>query len=177
MPLRLTVSLDLEAYGLDNMSLGYQEMARQGEVILLEQILLAAQRAEVFINGQPILFVLATGLFVALIHVIMETITYWLARLGGRPLVFRFSRWLRVDIRHLDRVEALFGRWGIRLVLFGRIIPGVRTLVSVPAGITRMNFGLFLGTSLGGAYLWNTLMVAIAYLFGFKLTMFGISIF
>lgn len=129
-----------------------------------------------FVNSHPVLFVLATGLLVAVIHVIMEIITYWLARLGGRPLVFRFSRWLRVDSRHMDRVEELFTRWGTGLVLFGRIIPGVRTLVSVPAGVTRMNFGLFLGTAFGGAYLWNTLMVAIAYVCGFKLTMFGISI-
>lgn len=129
-----------------------------------------------FIKSHPVLFVLATGFLVAVIHVVMEIVTYWLARLGGQPLVFRFSRWLRVDPRHMDRVEELFARWGTSLVLFGRIIPGVRTLVSVPAGVTRMNFGLFLGTAFGGAYLWNTLMVAIAYMFGFKLTMFGISI-
>jgi alkaline phosphatase len=61
-------------------------------------------------------------------------------------------------------------------VLFGRILPGVRTVVSVPAGMTRMNFGLFFGASFSGAYVWNTLLVAISYLLGFKLTLFGMSI-
>ncbi|HJS19275.1 MAG TPA: VTT domain-containing protein [Anaerolineales bacterium] len=117
------------------------------------------------------------GLLLAVSSVIGETILYWIARLGGRPLVFRTSRWLRVDTRRMDRVEAMFARWGVSLVLFGRILPGVRTLVSVPAGITRMNFGVYLGTSFGAAYVYNTLWLTAAYVFGFKLTMFGVSIF
>lgn len=129
-----------------------------------------------FIVGQPVLFVLAMGLIVALSSVASEVVTYWLARIGGRALVERFSRWLRVDMRHFDRAESLFSRWGVGLVMFGRILPGVRTLVSVPAGMTRMNFGLFFGASFGGAYVWNTLLVAAGYLLGFNVTFFGISI-
>lgn len=129
-----------------------------------------------FIIGRPVLFVLAMGLCVAALSVVGEVVTYWVARVGGRPLVERSSRWLRLDMRHMDRAEAMFVRWGVALVVFGRILPGVRTLVSVPAGITRMNFGLFFGAAFGGAYLWNTLLVAAGYLFGFKLTLFGISI-
>ena len=130
----------------------------------------------VFIVGQPILFVLVVGLVIALSSVVSEIITYWLARIGGRPLVERFSRWLKVDMRHFERAESMFTRWGVGLVMFGRILPGVRTMVSVPAGMTRMNFGLFFGASFGGAYLWNTLLVAVGYLLGFKMTFFGISI-
>ena len=88
----------------------------------------------------------------------------------------RFSRWLKIDMKHYDRAESMFGRWGVGLVLFGRILPGVRTLVSVPAGMTRMNFGLFFGASLGGAYIWNTLLVAVGYLLGFNMTFFGVSL-
>jgi membrane protein DedA with SNARE-associated domain len=76
----------------------------------------------------------------------------------------------------MDRAEAMFVRRGVVLVIFGRILPGVRTLVSVPAGVTRMNFGLFIGAAFGGAYLWNTLLVAAGYLFGFKMTLLGLSI-
>jgi membrane protein DedA with SNARE-associated domain len=129
-----------------------------------------------FVIGRPVLFILVTGLFISVASVLWEIITYWVARIGGRSLVFRFSRWLRVDIRHMDRAESMFHRWGVGLVMFGRILPGVRTLVSVPAGITRMNFGLFFGASFGGAYLWNTLLVAAGYLFGFKMTFFGVPI-
>lgn len=129
-----------------------------------------------FIVGEPVLFILVMGLLIAVNSVVTEIITYWLARIGGRTLVERFSRWLRVDMRHFDRAESMFTRWGVRLVLFGRILPGVRTLVSVPAGMTHMNFGLFFGASFGGAYVWNTLLVAVGYLLGFNMTVFGISI-
>lgn len=126
-----------------------------------------------FIVGQPVLFVLVMGLIIAVSSVASEIVTYWLARIGGRPLVERFSRWLRVDMRHFDRAEGMFARWGVGLVMFGRILPGVRTLVSVPAGMMRMNFGLFIGAAFGGAYLWNTLLVAVGYLLGFNMTFFG----
>lgn len=129
-----------------------------------------------FIVGQPVLFVLVAGLIIATNSVFSEIATYWIARIGGRALVERFSRWLRVDLRHMDHAESMFMRWGVGLVMFGRILPGVRTLVSVPAGMTRMNFGLFFGASFGGAYLWNTLLVAVGYLLGFKMTFFGVSI-
>lgn len=125
---------------------------------------------------QPVLFVLVTGLIIATISVLGEIAVYWTARVGGRALISRLSRWLRVDARHVERAEALFLRWGVSLVIFGRILPGVRTAVSVPAGMTRMNFALFLGASFGGAYFWNTLLVGISYLLGFQLSLFGISI-
>ena len=103
--------------------------------------------ARVFIIGEPILFVIVMGLFIAVVSVLGEIVTYWAARLGGRPLVERLVArgWLRVDSRRAQRTEDLFERWGVRLVIFGRIFPGVRTLVSIPAGLTRMNFGLFAG--------------------------------
>jgi membrane protein DedA with SNARE-associated domain len=129
-----------------------------------------------FIEGEPILFILVMGFVIAAYSAASEVITYWLARIGGRVLVERFSRWLRVDMRHFERTESLFVRWGVGLVMFGRILPGVRTLVSVPAGMTRMKFGLFIGASFGGAYVWNTLLVAVGYMLGFKMTFFGVSI-
>ena len=132
--------------------------------------------AEAFILGRPVLFVLMSGLIVAVWSAVSESVTYWAARLGGRPLFDRMAHWFHMDTRHMDRTESMFDRWGLGLIMFGRILPGVRTLVSVPAGITRMNFGLFFGASLGGAYIWNTLLVAVSYLLGFKLTLFGLSI-
>lgn len=134
------------------------------------------ENGRAFLAAQPVLFVLATGLVAAIGSVIGETIVYWAARLGGRALVYRFSSWLRLNTEHMDRAEALFLRWGIGLVVFGRILPGVRTAVSVPAGMTRMNFALFFSASFGGAYLWNTLLVGLSYLLGIQFTPFGISI-
>jgi membrane protein DedA with SNARE-associated domain len=148
----------------------------QVEAVLFDQIEIVFENSWAFVVGQPVLFVLTMGLIIAVQSVLGEIATYWVARVGGRSLVLRFSRWLRVDARHMDRAESMFMRWGVGLVMFGRILPGVRTLVSVPAGMTRMNFGLFFGAAFGGAYLWNTLLVAAGYLLGFKVTLFGISI-
>ena len=134
--------------------------------------------ARLFILGEPILFVIVIGLFIAVVSVAGEFATYWAARLGGRPLVERLMErgWLKVDSRRAQRTEEMFARWGVRLVIFGRIFPGVRTLVSIPAGLTRMNFGLFAGAAFSGAYIWNTLLVGIGYALGFKVTLLGVSI-
>ena len=61
-----------------------------------------------FIVGEPVLFVLVMGLVIAVSSVASETITYWVARIGGRVLVERFSRRLKVDLRHMDRAESMF---------------------------------------------------------------------
>lgn len=145
------------------------------EVHLIDQLEVLLETARAFIIGRPVLFVMVSGLTVAIVSVLGETLMYWVARLGGRPLVERVTRRFRMDTRHMERAVGLFSRWGVMLVLFGRILPGVRTMVSVPAGITRMNFALFFGASFGGAYLWNTLLVAVGYLLGFNVKLLGVS--
>ena len=134
--------------------------------------------AKLFILGKPVLFVLLMGLFIAILSVSGEIATYWAARLGGPPLIARLVArgWLCMDTHRMQRTETLFSRWGVRLVIFGRIFPGLRTLVSVPAGLTRMNFSLFLSAAFASAYIWNTLMVGIGCALGFKVTMLGFSI-
>lgn len=133
---------------------------------MLEQLHIWFDSAQAFVVGKPVLFVLYSGLMATLWSVLGEAVTYWAARLGGREAVVRLARWLRVDLSRMEHAEVLFARWGVGLILFGRIFPGLRTLVSVPAGMTRMNFGLFIGASLGGAYVWNTLLVGVGYLLG-----------
>lgn len=134
--------------------------------------------ARLFVLGQPILFVISSGLIISILSVAGEVIIYWAARLGGRPLIERMAArgWMRMDARRAQRTETLFSRWGVHLVIFGRILPGVRTLVSVPAGLSRMNFSLFLGAAFSGAYIWNTLLVGVGYALGFKVTLLGVSI-
>lgn len=143
---------------------------------MVELLLKFVGDAQIFLARHPVLTVAALGLLFSVSSVIGETLLYWAARLGGRPLVFRCTRLLRVGTREVDRVEALFSRWGIGLVIFGRILPGVRTLVSIPAGISRMNFGLYLSTSFTAGYVYNTLWFTGLYLLGYQLTVFGIPV-
>ncbi|MGY1810573.1 DedA family protein [Blastococcus sp. SYSU D00669] len=81
---------------------------------------------------------------------------YLLGRAGGRPLVLRLPRVLGITGPRLARAEAWFARRGDLVVLFGRLVPGVRVLVSVPAGTLRMPVGRFLLLTSLGAAVWNT---------------------
>ena len=71
----------------------------------------------------------------------------WAAgRYGGPAAVRRWGGWLRVGDRELDRATGWFTRYGPRAVLIGRLLPVVRTFISLPAGIARMDaarFGLY----------------------------------
>ena len=83
-------------------------------------------------------------------------ILYAIARLGGRPLILRLRPLLRITERDLDRADGWFDRRAVPIVLFGRLIPGVRSLVSVPAGLSEMPIWRFLAAT---AYLDATRLV------------------
>ena len=122
-------------------------------------ILLAAHDA-------PPAMVLVGGLFAALGSTIGSSATYWLVRLGGRPAVDRVTRWLRIEPRQILSTEALLKRWGPGLILFGRMVPGVRTFVTIPAGLARMSFPQFLMFTFIGAYIWCTSIIGLGYVVG-----------
>jgi membrane protein DedA with SNARE-associated domain len=86
-------------------------------------------------------------------------VLYTAGRAGGRPLVLRHGRILRITPAQLDRAEHWFDRHGAWVVLLGRLVPGVRSLVSVPAGMARMPVGRFLVLTAIGSLLWNGLLV------------------
>lgn len=89
------------------------------------------------------------------------SILYWIARAGGRPLLFRLRRLLRISERDIDTAERRFERHSWWIVVLGRMVPGVRSLVSVPPGLLRMPYGRYLALTLVGSLAWNTLLIAI----------------
>lgn len=103
------------------------------------------------------------GLYAALGSTLGAAITYWLTRLGGKPVVDLVARWFRLNPRYLERAESQFHRWGRWLVLFGRVLPGVRVLVTIPAGLARMPFFQFLVFTLIGSYVWCTSVIGVSY--------------
>ncbi|MFA5873244.1 MAG: DedA family protein [Anaerolineales bacterium] len=106
------------------------------------------------------------GFYTALGSVLGASGAYWTARLGGRPLVDWMARWVRIQPVHITRAEQQFHRWGTGLVLAGRVIPGIRTLVSIRAGLARMNYLKFLAATFVGAYIWCTLLIGAGTLLG-----------
>ena len=80
---------------------------------------------------------------------------YALGRFGGRPTLLRLHPLLRIDERRLARAQAWFDRHGDWMVVIGRLVPGVRALVSVPAGMGRMPQWRFLCLTAIGSLIWN----------------------
>lgn len=91
---------------------------------------------------------------------------YWVALKLGRPFLVRYGRYLLVSARSLEKAELFFLRHGHISMFIGRLLPGIRQYISLPAGIARMPLGIFcLATSLG-AGIWVTVLAAAGYWFG-----------
>ena len=108
--------------------------------------------------------VIAAGTFGAMLGNIAW---YLAARALGverlKPLIYRYGRWLTMDWAEVQRTERLFARAGIFLVLFGRIMPTIRSLVSLPAGLLRMRFLPFVVASTIGTAGWTTILAVAGY--------------
>ncbi|KIU26032.1 alkaline phosphatase [Sphingomonas melonis] len=87
---------------------------------------------------------------------------YWVARRLGvdrfRRFVERRGRWLALDWNDVERGRRLFGNWGGAVVGLGRLVPTIRSIVSIPAGLLAMPFGRFFLWSLAGTTGWTALL-------------------
>lgn len=93
-------------------------------------------------------------------------ILYALGRWGGRSLILRYGRLLRVKEADLDRAEGWFDRYDEWVVLFGRMVPGVRSVVSIPAGMLGTPFVRFVLLTTAGSAAWNTLLLGMGWYLG-----------
>lgn len=71
-----------------------------------------------------------------------------------------------VDVADIDKTDIWFTKHGPKAVFFGRFVPGIRSLISIPAGIDRMPLGQFLGYTTAGSLIWNSLFVWIGFQLG-----------
>nr|WP_223115757.1 DedA family protein [Paracoccus amoyensis] len=81
-----------------------------------------------------------------------------------RMLVVRYGRWMTINLAELDQAEAWFQRHGAAIVFFGRFIPTIRTLISIPAGIERMPVVPFLIFTGLGSFIWSGALALAGYL-------------
>lgn len=93
-------------------------------------------------------------------------ILYALGRYGGRRLVLRYGRFLRVDEDSLDRADGWFRRYGDWVVLFARVVPFARSVVSIPAGTMKMPAIRFTVMTALGSFAWNTLLIGAGVILG-----------
>lgn len=98
--------------------------------------------------------------------VIGALVNYWIAQLLGRAFVRRFGRYVLLSERSLERAERFFTAHGEISTLVGRLLPVVRHLISIPAGVARMPLGRFVTFTAIGAFAWCSVLTAIGYLLG-----------
>ena len=96
------------------------------------------------------------------------SINYFVALYVGRPVIYRFanSRWGKMCLLNQEKVEKserYFDEHGIVATLTGRLIPGIRHLISIPAGLARMHYGKFLLYTTLGAGAWHTILAALGW--------------
>ena len=96
------------------------------------------------------------------------SVNYLLAYYLGRPFIYKFanSRWghlCLLDQQKVERSEKFFYDHGITATLVGRVIPGIRQLISIPAGLAKMNFYKFILYTTIGAGIWNSVLAYLGY--------------
>jgi membrane protein DedA with SNARE-associated domain len=98
--------------------------------------------------------------------VVLYAIGYFAREAGVRKLVATYGKYLFISEKDLDRGAAWFERYGEAVIFFGRLIPIIRSIISVPAGYTRMNFGRFLLFTTLGTALWSLILTYVGRLLG-----------
>jgi membrane protein DedA with SNARE-associated domain len=83
-----------------------------------------------------------------------SAITYWASRLIGRPLIVKYGRFVFLTPKKLERAEHWLARYEAGGIFFARLLPVVRHLISIPAGIVRMNFAVFSVMTIVGSAIW-----------------------
>jgi membrane protein DedA with SNARE-associated domain len=106
------------------------------------------------------------GLIGAVGCTIGSIISYAVGAWGGRPLVERYGKYIFVSEEDLTKADRWFARWGDWAAFISRLLPIVRTFISFPAGVVRMNFGRFTLFSFVGSFVWCALLALGGFYFG-----------
>jgi len=82
-------------------------------------------------------------------------LSYWLGAYGGRPLIERYGKYILISHHDLDRADRFFKKYGDATVFLSRLLPVIRTYISFPAGIAKMNFPKFCAYTFLGSFPWT----------------------
>ncbi|HJD52161.1 MAG TPA: DedA family protein [Candidatus Avibacteroides avistercoris] len=98
-------------------------------------------------------------------------VNYYLAKYLGRPIIYSFAesrvgRMCLLSAKKMEQAEAFFNKHGVISTFIGRLVPAVRQLISIPAGLARMNMPKFLIFTALGALTWNSILAMLGYVAG-----------
>lgn len=111
-------------------------------------------------------YLVLAGLCGAVGNVIGSLIAYWVGAKGGLPFLRRYGKYLLISQHEIDVAEHWFEKYGEGITFFSRLLPLVRTFISFPSGIARMNIWKFVLYSFLGAFIWSTGLASGGYLLG-----------
>jgi membrane protein DedA with SNARE-associated domain len=99
-------------------------------------------------------------------NVVGSWLAYWAGAVGGRPLIDRFGRYLLIRPHEVDKAHDWFERYGDAAVFFSRLLPVIRTFISLPAGVVRMPFWRFTLYTVLGCLPWTFALAWMGYELG-----------
>ena len=117
-------------------------------------------------RGHGMEYLLLAGLYGAVGNLIGSIVAYYAGAWGGRPLLQKYGRYVLITPREMDWADRRFARYGEITVFATRLMPVVRTFISFPAGIARMNFWRFSLLTFAGAYPWSLALAFAGYQLG-----------
>ena len=117
-------------------------------------------------NNFELYQVILLGIIGGLGASIGSTVIYLIALKLGRVALLKYLRYVKVSEKKLTRVENWFQKYGDKAVLFGRMVPVFREMISVPAGLLKMKIRKFLLYTVLGSCGWGVTMVMVGYFFG-----------
>lgn len=114
----------------------------------------------------PLLAIFLVALAGAIGCLIGSIVAYWIGYKGGRPFILKYGRYLLISQHDADKADAFFLRWGSATAFFSRLLPVIRTYISLPAGITKMPFIRFCIYSFLGSLPWCFALAYVGYVLG-----------
>ena len=167
----------VEAFFLDLITQVYQAMGWPGVVFLMaiesaaipfpsELIMPLAGWLLIQAKGGSQWLVLLAGFYGALGNLLGSWVAYWISLKGGRPLLLKWGKYVLITRDEIDRAEVWFRKYGEWAVFFSRLLPVVRTFISVPAGLARMNIWKFSLYTFTGSFPWSLGLAYGGYLMG-----------
>ena len=117
-------------------------------------------------NGLGLFELFLLGISGGLGASIGSTVIYLIALKLGRTALLKYLKYVKVSEKKLTKVEQWFQKYGDKAVLFGRMIPVFREMVSIPAGLLKMRLPKFLAYTILGSCGWSMTLMLIGYYFG-----------
>lgn len=102
-------------------------------------------------------------ILISLANLAGGVLIYWISRLLGRPVLERLGKYVLISRHDLSEAETLFRKHGPKFVFIGRLLPVIRTFVSIPAGLAKMNFLKFSFYTYFGSLPWNFALALIGF--------------